>query len=429
MIKKLRLKFIIYSMVSIFSLMLVILLVVNITNFSLVGNDADLVTLNITNNNGSFQPNVSTIPGTTTNPGSTAPGTPPGGTNTGPGNTPPGTRSDNPEAEAITRYITVIYNKNTTEYTVNLDRNSTYTNIEDVKEIIDKLKGNVGWYKNYRYRITERSDGTTLYVLLDYRTELIPSQNVLYVSLIVFGSGLILSLAIIIPTSKFFIRPLEKNYHRQKRFITDASHELKTPITIISANNEIEEVEKGPSDATKTIDTQVKRLTSLVKALNDLSVIDEEEKAVGVEFDLSAAISECITPYIKSFEKDKKKLNCNIEEGIIYKGDEKEIRELSIILIDNALKYSTTYANFSLSKEGNRVVIKCENDTNNTYPTRYNGDLQLVFERFYRGDDARGSTISGNGIGLAIAKGIVEKHKGRIYANGKENIFIIKAEL
>ena len=416
MIKKLRFKFILYTMVSIFSLMLVILLVVNITNFSLVGNDADKVTLNIANNDGRFRPanfDENNIP-------------PEDIDRTSPN---PGTRENNPEAEAITRYISVIYNRDTGEYRINLERNSTYNNAEEVKAVISKLKGEVGWYKNYRYRITNKDSSTTLYVLLDYRSELVPSQNVLRVSIIVFSTGIVLSLAIIIPTSRFFVRPLETNYHRQKRFITDASHELKTPITIISANNEIEIVEKGESDATKAISNQVARLTTLVKALNDLSIIDEEEKAIGSEFNLTNATVDICNQFEKSFKQAKKELKLNIDNEIIYNGNEKEIRELEVILLDNALKYSKSYTNFNLNKVGNRVVLIVENDTSNNYPERYNGDLQLVFERFYRGDEARGSTISGNGIGLAIAKGIVEKHKGRIYANGKGNIFIIRAEL
>ena len=416
MIKKLRFKFILYTMVSIFSLMLVILLVVNITNFSLVGNDADKVTLNIANNDGRFRPanfDENNIP-------------PEDIDRTSPN---PGTRENNPEAEAITRYISVIYNRDTGEYRINLERNSTYNNAEEVKAVISKLKGEVGWYKNYRYRITNKDSSTTLYVLLDYRSELVPSQNVLRVSIIVFSTGIVLSLAIIIPTSRFFVRPLETNYHRQKRFITDASHELKTPITIISANNEIEIVEKGESDATKAISNQVARLTTLVKALNDLSIIDEEEKAIGSEFNLTNATVDICNQFEKSFKQAKKELKVNIDNEIIYNGNEKEIRELEVILLDNALKYSKSYTNFNLNKVGNRVVLIVENDTSNNYPERYNGDLQLVFERFYRGDEARGSTISGNGIGLAIAKGIVEKHKGRIYANGKGNIFIIRAEL
>lgn len=416
MIKKLRFKFVLYTMVSIFSLMLVILLVVNITNFSLVGNDADKVTLNIANNDGRFRPvnfDENNIPPEDID--RTIPN--------------PGTRENNPEAEAITRYISVIYNKDTGEYRINLERNSTYNNAEEVKAVITKLKGEVGWYKNYRYRITNKDSSTTLYVLLDYRSELVPSQNVLRVSIIVFSTGIVLSIAIIIPTSRFFVRPLETNYHRQKRFITDASHELKTPITIISANNEIEIVEKGESDATKAISNQVARLTTLVKALNDLSIIDEEEKAIGSEFNLTNATVDICNQFEKSFKQAKKELKLNIDNEIIYNGNEKEIRELEVILLDNALKYSKSYANFNLNKVGNRVVLIVENDTSNNYPERYNGDLQLVFERFYRGDEARGSTISGNGIGLAIAKGIVEKHKGRIYANGKGNIFIIRAEL
>ena len=406
MVKKLRFKFILFSIISIFTLLLLILIALNITNFVLIGNEADRITENIIINNGRLRRE---------NPQN---------------NNPFPAGIDSPESEASTRFMTVDYDKTSGIYTVNLERNTTFSNQTDVIEMAKNLKNSeVGWYNNYRYRISE-NDTTIKYVLLDYGRELTPAYNTLFTSIAVLFAGTGVSFVVLFYISKIVVDPFIKNQHQQKRFISDASHELKTPITIISANNEIEELEKGQSDATKAIAHQVDRLTNLVKSLNTLVKYDEAPKTKFSVFDICSIANGIAEGFIASFEVKNKKLDLEISENpISCKGDESMIRELCSILLDNALKYSKSYAKFTLDKETNRIVIKCENDTDNEYPERYNGELNVVFDRFYRGDTERASNVTGSGIGLSIAKEIVNMHNGRIYANGKKNIFIIKVEI
>ena len=227
--------------------------------------------------------------------------------------------------------------------------------------------------------------------------------------------------------SKPLVLPIAKSYERQKRFITDASHELKTPLTIISANNELIEMENGESESTRAIEKQVNRLTTLVKNLISLSKIDESERLNSAKnFSLSDALIDVCENFKVAFRNSNKYFTYDVEEGIDYFGDENLIRQLINILLDNANKYSLTKVNVNLEKVGNKINIVVTNDSKEVEER----NLKEYFERFYRSQMSRSSDVEGSGIGLSLAKEIVTLHKGEISAYGIDtNTFQIKIEL
>lgn len=409
MYKKLRIKFVLYGMLSLFALLAVILGAINVTNFILVGTDADAITEQIAQNGGSFM----------------NPGMPPMG---GEGGNPMGPGS--PETKDSTRYFTVaVENSEATviDYKINA---FTQEEIKSWGISLSKKNLSTGWSRtNYRYRLySKSSEPTKKYVtVIDQSRELLPSFRVLIASIIGGVGGLGISFVVLFFVSKKLVKPLEDSNYKQKRFISDASHELKTPLAIISANNEILEIKYGQNEEIVAINKEVERLKKIISNLNLLAKLDDikDENIVRNEFSLSDLGNDIVHSFVSSFQTAKKEFRFEIEENLSYKGDEERIRELLSILIENALKYATSEASFTIKKESERIVIEERNDVKGIE----GGPLETVFERFYRSEQARSSGAEGSGIGLSIAKQIVSLHKGRIYARGENGYFIIKVEL
>lgn len=223
--------------------------------------------------------------------------------------------------------------------------------------------------------------------------------------------------------SKKIFRPVAESYDKQKRFITDASHEIKTPLTIIDANTEVIEMMSGESEWTKNTRDQVKRLTSLTNQMVALSRLDENpEPREKVEFDLSDTVYEVIDYFASLSEVKGRKINADIQEGVRFTGDENSIRQLISILVDNAMKYAVGDAgvDVSLKRDGRKICFVLRNLTDGMEA----GDQKVLFERFYRPDSSRNSETGGSGIGLSLAKSIVESHKGKITALCDEKGYI-----
>ena len=236
-------------------------------------------------------------------------------------------------------------------------------------------------------------------------------------SLIISSVSYAVIAALIIISSHIVFKTSEESYRKQKAFITNASHELKTPLTIINTDVEILKMDHGENEWTDSISDQVRRLTSMTNQLVTLSRLDEDSMSnyPFTTLPLTAIAKESINAFAATFEKNGFKFTSNIDEDLTIKGNRYLINELFYIFMDNALKYAKPNGeiNVSVKKNKNRVEINFDNDIEDDEV-----DVNQLFERFYRSPHS--NKKEGSGIGLSIAKEIVDLHKAKITASIKD---------
>lgn len=405
MIKKLRQKFILSAMLSLILVLFVILSGIHIMSYNKITSDADNV-LNVLNQYGGKFPKYNSLERKYINPIS-------------------------PETPYQSRYFTVSFNSDgsvenvDTGKVVAVDTNSAK---EYAVKVYESGTSN-GFYDVYRYgKFYNEQEKTTLIIFLDCSKELsnIYSSIIFSIILSLIGSFSVFILVVI--SSKFFLKPVYESYKKQKQFITDAGHEIKTPLAIIDANLELIEMENGKSEWTGSIKNQVQRLASLTSDLITLSRIEENDKIIMDKFSFSDAVCDEIEPFIIPAVTHKKSLDYDVDANIEICGDEKSIRRLINILLDNAVKYTPQNGSIfvELKRQDKNIVLTVKNEADNLKT----GDMPYLFDRFYREDKSRNSDIKGYGIGLSVAKAIVDSHKGKITAKSPDgNIFIITVVL
>ena len=274
-----------------------------------------------------------------------------------------------------------------------------------------------GYVGTYRY-LKVNNDAGNLVLLLNTQRDLDSFHAFMRNSIIVSSIVILSVFILLVLISKKVIAPIQQSYQKQKQFITDASHELKTPLAIIRSNTDVLELENGDSKWTKNIQNQVDRLTSLVNSLVVFSRMEEKDTAEKVKFNLSESLHARIDDFEELASFQKKHIIADIDNNIYYRGEQQAIVQLMDILLENAIKYATkeTNINITLKKNKKYATMKISNQANVK-----KGDLRKVFDRFYRLDESRNSTIKGYGIGLSMAKLITEKHKEVIKAYAPED--------
>lgn len=284
-----------------------------------------------------------------------------------------------------------------------------------VEQALEK-GGTSGFIGTYRFLKVETEVGN-LILFLNCQRELDSfesfAKNSILISIFVIVSVLIM----IILISKKVIAPIQETYIKQKQFITGASHELKTPLAIISSNADVLEMENGNSKWTNNIHNQVDRLTSLVNSLVVFSRMEEKDTVERVSFDLTEVLQSRIADFNELANFQKKYIVTNITSNLNYYGEKESIIQLMDILLENSIKYAPENSDILVSLEKNRkyAILKVSNKADVK-----KGDLSKVFDRFYRLDESRNSTIKGYGIGLSMAQLIAEKHKETIRAYSPE---------
>ena len=271
-------------------------------------------------------------------------------------------------------------------------------------------KSEEGFQDNYRYRMYS-SNGNVRIIFLDCRRQLNNFHNFLLTTFSVSGVGLLSVFILMLGLSARIVKPFSDNYEKQKRFITDAGHELKTPLTIIDADAEILEMDFGENEWLQDIQAQTSRLADLTNALVMLSRMEE-----GVNRDTK--IEEVCHTFQAPAKVCQINLDSKIEPLISMNGDEKAIRGLITILLDNAVKYTNENGTISLTleKKKNRIYLSVFNTTESIS----NEQISHLFDRFYRTDASRNSQTGGYGLGLSIAAATVESHHGKISAETKD---------
>lgn len=305
---------------------------------------------------------------------------------------------------------------------------------EDAQEYAKTVIGKIGTkekkngtYETYRYMIVKTESGYSI-AFVDITQALRNLANVrLSANLITF---VLMILLFIIASflSKRAIQPLVESMEKQKQFITDAGHELKTPLAVISANADVLELTGGKNEWIDSIRNQTKQMDELVKRLLYLSKMEEGQQLNMTDFDLSAAVEEKIKQISTIALSSEKQFQYEIEPKIMYHGDFNGIEQMVSVLTENAVKYCSENGSIRvrLYKTGKTIHFEVRNSGE---PIREE-DMKRLFERFYRPDTSRTRTTGGHGIGLSIAKAVVTAHKGKIYAkNEDDNIVAFCVEL
>jgi signal transduction histidine kinase len=326
----------------------------------------------------------------------------------------------NPETKFITRYFWVKVNSDGTINGLDTGHIEAITS-EDAQEYAEDVMASgkdKGYYDIYKYSVIEQSDGYMI-VFLDCRNELQTAKQILVISGSVSLGVLILMFILISVFSKRAIKPIIESTEKQKLFITDAGHEIKTPLAIISANADVIELMNGENEWLASIRNQVIRLDKLVKNLLTLSKMEEDNLKVSFnEFNLSETVARIAGPFAAVAEAKNKKFIMEIQPGRQLFGDESSMEQLVSTLVDNAMKYSNEEGTIKLSLASHKKGVKLE--VFNTTDEIDTDNLDKLFDRFYRADSSRARQTGGYGIGLSIAKSIVEAHHGKISVKSED---------
>ena len=384
MIKKLRRKFILISALSVFFVLFITIASINISNYLIINNDASLI-LNEINNEGP-KPDM------------------------GPGN-------DNNHHIDLRQehYFIVSFNNDGSIKEIDNRQMFIYTK-EQCEELAlkvynNELKGNI--YETFRFKKSVKQDNLTYVSFLDIKERLDSFNNFLLMSSTISIGAYAILIGLIILASKIAFKSSEEVYKKQKRFITNASHELKTPITVISTDLDLIEMDYGKNEWSESIRDQLNRLTDMTNQLVTLSKLEEDDASrfPFMDFSINEVSKNVIDSFVPSFKKENIKFSYNITGNITMFGNKNLINELIHIFLDNSLKYTggdnkNSYFVVSKNNKG-----KIEMRFSNTINKDDEVDIKQIMDRFYRSPS---NVKEGSGVGLSIAKEIIDLHKGKI---------------
>ena len=406
MIYKLGRKFILISIGVVFSVIVLVFCFILVLNISSMNKNMDILADRISEGGGKFPGLLEERPF--------------------PDNMPPKNEQTfdfiTPETPFSTRHFTIFFDENgnvTQTFTESIYAIDDETAIAYAEKVMtDKDKR--GWISNYRYKVFSTENGYGVVFVDGSMSRSALMQSMIIAGIVLFGcAGLVLVLIFFL--SKKAVKPIAESYEKQKQFITNANHELKTPLTLILANVDIAELELGKNEWLEDIRLEGHRMTELVNQLVALSRMDEEKDSINItEISFGKLVANTVLEFETLAKNRGKILTANIDEKIKYAGDEMLLHRLIGILLDNAIKYCDLGGDIIVSlRRGRRLILTIEN----TYSAIGEIELHRLFDRFYRADKSRKFT-GGYGIGLSMAKAIVEKHKGEISVYKKDNTHI-----
>ena len=338
---------------------------------------------------------------------------------------------ETPDSYYTTRYFAVLFDENETVSVIKTSH-IAYIDEEQAEEyarIALDRPFRFGNFGRYYYYCADRESGGTIVVYLDRTEQLSLMRRVLISVLSILGFGTFLSFFIMRLLSKGFVRTEVENVEKQKQFITNASHELKTPLAVIKANTEMQEMMDGESEWSQSTLRQVDRMTGLIGNLVQIARAQEMTDGELAQTDISVVVSETADSFAPVAASDGKRLEKEIPDSLVIKSSDSSMRQLTSLLVDNAIKYcddgGTIKVELTRSRRG--AVLTVSND----YAEGANVDYTRFFERFYRQDEAHtisAGTVTGSsegssgertgksgyGIGLSIAESLVKSMKGSI---------------
>jgi signal transduction histidine kinase len=431
MIKKMRRSFITTAMLSVTIVLAVIVAVLNIANYINTDNEAEQLLNLLANNDGSFS--QMSEPPRDFQSSDEIPAFPAGERRTDPKMNGMnaglfGREFMTAETPYETRFFTVLIGQDGEAAKTDTRKIAAVSDEEAVriaKELISSGKKS-GYYGNYKFLASDKEDGT-LYIFIDRTRSLRNVSDLMLISILVAVGAAAAIFLLVIIFSGIFIKPIAESYEKQKKFITNAGHELKTPLAVINSCNDVIELEQGETKWTRSIAAQTEKLSALTNELVALARMDEGAHLNIEEFSLSDTVNEVLDPYTIMAERKDIGFKTDIQSDIAFKGDRNMIARLISILADNALKYTPEGGNihFTLSAKNKKITFRAENTAQNIEK----GDHTEFFDRFHRGDASHNGDIPGFGIGLSMAQSIVEAHSGKIEAlssDGKSLTITVK---
>ena len=396
MIKKMRVRVILAAMLAFFAVIMLIAALVNLVNYAVVTNRADQTLDAIL----MFE-SRSPVQGDPKDPPPQRPfmGLP------------------DMEQNYMTRFFTVRFDQDGQVIFASTDNIAAIGEEDAIRYARQMLNSGKerGYWKDYRYA-KERVSDTTVIVFLNTSREQQSMLSLLILTLIVSLVSLLIVLVLVALLSGRAIRPIANNILRQKQFITDASHELKTPLTSISTSIDVITAEHGEDEWTDNIRKQTGRMSKLVGELVTLSRLDEEIPLPSKEhFSLSNTAWEIVEVYKPQAKAGEKNLDVSIEENVELFGEKSAIQQMLSVLLDNAIRYSDEKEDirFCVYRKRGKPCI----EVFNTCQLDVIPDPDRLFDRFYRPDASRSSHTGGTGVGLSIAKAVADAHGAKISAS------------
>ena len=406
MLKKMRWHFILAAMLAVFIMLVAVLAGINVWNYHTTAERADQRIQEI------YGFESGKVPGMENSEENASQPVPPDIFN----------RPDDhdPEAPYTTRFFIVRLDEegNVTDVSTDFIASVTQTEAEEFARKVLNEKRQVGYYKNYRFRILAKKNDNIV-IFLNTTMELRSVRNVLLISCLVGVVCFLVVFLLVILLSKRAMKPYIRNIERQKRFITDASHEIKTPLTSIATSVDVIEMEYGEDEWTRNIHKQTSKMSRMVADLVTLSRLDEENPFLErTEFSLSDAVWEVAEPFASLAKAQGKKYSQRIEENLTLCGNPDATRQMISVLLDNAMKYSDE--NGTIRLDVYKVHGKTKIEVFNTCVLEETQNLSRLFDRFYRPDNSRSRKTGGSGIGLSIAQAVAEAYGGKIKVSSKD---------
>ena len=327
-----------------------------------------------------------------------------------------------PETAFETRYFIVELTEQREVKAVDLEHIAAFDR-HSVTETISKViqaGGSRGYVDYYRFGLFPSEDGGSTMIVMDCFLMLQAADNMLRITVIIFCVCALIVFLLLLFFSGRAIRPFAENLERQRQFVTDASHELKTPLSILSADLDLLSDSCGESRWLGSARTQSARLDKLIRNLVELARTEETIREGASEVfslsDIALASAEAFAPLA---EAEGNTLAAEVTAGVELRGVQDDLFRLFSILLDNAVKYCDAGGTIrlSVSQRGRTVRLSVSNPCAGLNPAQ----LPRYFDRFYRADSSRSRTTGGYGIGLSTARAIVVRHRGRLtnhYANG-----------
>ncbi len=402
MVKKLRKKFVITATLSLLAILVVMIAIINFSNILSNIREADHLLSILSTNDGHFPQTH-----------------PPKENRFDPGNAISFERlniTKSAEMPFQSRFFVVWLDESGNVSSTDLSQVAAISEEDAVKygQLASNSGKEKGMIQSYRYLKATSGNGSKFIVFVDMTVSLINIYNLLIRSVLVGLLALLAMFILVFMFSTHAVAPVVESLEKQKRFITDAGHELKTPLAVISANIDVLELESGKNEWTASIRNQVKRMNSLVKNLLTLSRMDEERmRVVFSDFDLSKTVEEAAGSFQALAESKGKSYQIDIEKDIHITGDQKSLEQLTCLLLDNAIKYSSDQGNIRISLVKNKNISL---EVSNSCDSIPEGNLDRLFDRFYRVDTSRSRETGGYGIGLSVARAIATSHGGTIQA-------------